>query len=608
MRLIEGRGKMLKKGQMKIKLGNIWNNKKKRIAIAIVLLVIAGIVGIIWKTRTASSKEKQQETRTATVSRMDITSSLSGSGTISPKDTYTITSMAEGEVIEADFEEGDTVEKGQVLYRIDASSMDSKLSSANNSVSRAEESYSTAVSDYSEAQSKYSGNTYKSTKAGYITKLYIARGDKVNSGTQIADIYNDKTMQIKIPFLNIEAAQITAGMSAVLTLSDTMEQLEGTVKSVSSLDETLTGGRLIRYVTIEVENPGGLTSSMAATAQIGSFYSSGDGTFEATVDTVLGADLSSAVEVEQLLVNEGSYVSEGTPIFQMTANTAQKLLKTYKDSVDQAQSGLESAQSSLDSTQDTYDNYTITAPISGTVITKSVKAGDKVQNGNSTTSLAVIYDMSSVSFQMDIDELDISNVKTGQSVEVTADAFEGKTFSGTVTNVSLEGSSSNGVTYYPVTVTLNEADGLLPVMNVDGTIILDSASQVLAVPADALQRGNQVYVKDDSVKEAQGRVPAGFRAVEVETGLVNTDYVEITSGDLNEGDEVYISSSSVGSSDAMNGMDGGMGGMPGGDFGGGAPGGNPGGSGGSGNGGNRGGSGGNGGNGGNRGGNGGFGG
>ena len=583
---------MLKKGQIKIKLGNIWNNKRKQIAIGIVLIVIAGIIGIIWRVRNASSKEKHQETRTATVSRMDITSSLSGSGTISPKDTYTITSMAEGEVIEADFEEGDTVEKGQVLYRIDASSMDSKLSSANNSVSRAEDSYSTAVSDYSEAQSKYSGNTYKSTKAGYITKLYIASGDKVNSSTQIADIYNDKTMQIKIPFLNIEAAQITAGMAAVLTLSDTMEQLEGTVKSVSSLDETLTGGRLIRYVTVEVENPGGLTSSMAATAQIGNFYSSGDSTFEATVDTVLGADLSSAVEVEQLLVSEGSYVSEGTPIFRMTSNTAQKLLKTYKDSVDQAQSSLESAQSNLDSTQDTYDNYTITAPISGTVITKSVKAGDKIQNGNSTTSLAVIYDMSSVSFQMNIDELDISSVKTGQSVEVTADAFEGKTFSGTVTNVSLEGTSSNGVTYYPVTVTLDEADGLLPGMNVDGTIILESADQVLAVPADALQRGNQVYVKDDSVKEAQGRVPAGFRAVEVETGLVSTDYVEITSGDLNEGDEVYISSSSAGSSDAKNEMDGGMGGMPGGDFGGSAPGGNPGGgSGNSGNGGDRGGSG-----------------
>ena len=94
---------------------------------------------------------------------------------------------------------------------------------------------------------------------------------------------------------------------------------------------------------------------------------------------------------------------------------------------------------------------------------------------------------------MNIDELDISNVKTGQTVEVTADAFENEKFSGKVTNISLEGTSSNGVTYYPVTVTLDEVGGLLPGMNVDGVIIVDSVENALAVPADALQRGCLLY-------------------------------------------------------------------------------------------------------------------
>ena len=59
-----------------------------------------------------------------------------------------------------------------------------------------------------------------------------------------------------------------------------------------------------------------------------------------------------------------------------------------------------------------------------------------------------------------------------------------------------------------------------------------------------VKRGNRVYVKDDSVTEVQGSVPAGFRAVEVETGLMNDDYVEIVSG-LSEGDEIYVSESST---------------------------------------------------------------
>ena len=165
----------------------------------------------------------------------------------------------------------------------------------------------------------------------------------------------------------------------------------------------------------------------------------------------------------------------------------------------------------------------------------------------------------------------------GQSVVITADAVSGKTFSGTVTNVSLQSSYSNGVTNYPVTVTLNDGmDELLPGMNVDGVIILDQASDVLAVPADALMRGNKVYVKDDTVTEAQGMVPAGFRAVDVKTGLISDDYVEITEG-LSEGDVVYVAESTVSSSfNMMGGIQVGPGEMGGG----GAPGGGPGGNGG----------------------------
>lgn len=480
-------------------------DKKKKCFLLFGLLAVILVLTlfIIHKKKEDAASAKAQTVRTAAVTRQDIRSTLSGSGTISPKDTYSITSMADGEVVEADFEEGDEVSEGQVLYRIDASSMESKLKSAGNTLERAQSNYDTAEADYQEALSKYSGNTYKSTKTGYIKTLYIEAGDKVGSNTQIADIYNDNVMKIKIPFLNVEAAQITAGMPAVLTLSDTLEQIEGVVTSVSAMDEALTGGRLIRYVTIEAANPGGLMTSMTATAQIGAFTSSGDGNFTPKVDTVMGADLSSQVDVEQLLVAEGSFVSEGTPIFRMKANSAEKLIKSYKDSLDQAESSLEQAQSSLDTTRDTYDDYTVTAPISGTVITKTVKLGDKIQNGNSATSLAVIYDMSSVTFQMNVDELDIIHVQNGQKVEVVA---------------------------------------------------------------DALQRGNSVYVKDDTVTESQGRVPAGFREVKVETGLISEDYVEIVSGDLEEGDEVSLASTSVPTENdsknaGMNGM-GGMG-MPG---------------------------------------------
>ena len=596
---------------------------KKLVLGAVLLAVIAGGAVFVYQKKAASLSKKETSVRTGTVTRQTIQQSLSSSGTISPKNSYTITSMVEGKVISADFNEGDQVTEGQVLYQIDASSMTSKLNSATSSLERAQESYNDAMKDYNSAVADYSGNTVKSTVSGYIKTMTIRAGDQVSGNTEIAEIYNDSVMEVDIPFLSVEAAQIPVGSTATLTLSDTLEEISGTVTSVDQLDTTLTGGQLVRYVTVQVTNPGGLTSDMYATASINGINSCGDGAFQPIQNVTLRAgDLSGSVTVKKLLVSAGDYVNVGTAIFSMDAEDANDILKTYKNKVADAKSSLENAQSTLDTTTDNYENYTITAPISGTVTTKNVNAGENVQNGNSATALAVIYDLSEVTFEMNIDELDISNVKVGQKVDVTADAFEDQTFEGTVTKVSMEGTAANGVTYYPVTVTMTEYGDLLPGMNVTGVIILDEAEDALAIPVDALQRGNKVYVKDSTTsKKAEAstqdvaaagddrpegtpddrsegnatgqkstnkgtdengksddqnakssNVPEGFHEVTVTTGLTSDEYVEILSGDLSEGDEVYISQSSVSSSTDML-----MPGMGGGDMGGGMGGGNPGG-------------------------------
>lgn len=551
---------------------------QKIIKIIVMFVVIVAVLVLVYQVSngTKQTGAGASAQKTATVERRSITSELSSSGTIAPKDTYSITSLASGDVLTADFEEGDQVQAGQILYVIDASSIESELNSAQNSLERAQEAYRVAAENYQDAAGDYSGNTYKSTEHGYIKTLYVKAGDKISGNTKIADVYSDREMKIRVPFLSTEAAGIGVGNVGTVTLSDSGEQLVGTVTAVSSMEETLSGGRLVRYVTLVVGNPGGLTTEHTALVQIGEWSCSKEGSFEASVDTVMSADLSASVEIEAMLVNEGDYLEKGTPIFRMSSKTAENLMRSYKETMDKAEESMESATSKVDSTTDSYGNYTITAPISGTVITKTVKAGDKISaGGSSSMTLAEIYDLSQMTFEMSVDELDVQQVQVGQSVEIAADAFEQESFTGTVTNISLKSSNSNGVTNYPVTVTLDTIGGLLPGMNVDGRIILDQAEDTLVVPVDALMRGNKVYIKDDTVTESEGAVPAGFRSVEVETGLMNDDYVEILSG-LSEGDVVYVSESSA--SDSMGVMVMPMSGASGGDFG--APGGDRGGAGG----------------------------
>ena len=221
--------------------------RKQKKAVIVLLLIALAAGGAGWAyvqhQKSVQASAQVSEHRTAMVTRRDITSELSSSGTLAPKDTYSITSLVEGEIIFAEFEEGDQVEKGQVLYQIDGSSMETEIQSANNSLTRAQKTYSSAVKDYQSIQAELSGNTYKATKAGYIKELHLEEGDKIDANAQICDIYDDLVMEIRIPFLSGEAEVIEEGMEAFLTLTDTGEAVSGVVTSVSAMEEVLEIGR-----------------------------------------------------------------------------------------------------------------------------------------------------------------------------------------------------------------------------------------------------------------------------------------------------------------------------------------------------------------------------
>lgn len=528
--------------------------KKKRVIAAVAVLAVlaaAGTAALKMNGRSAGTN-KGTEAMTALVMRQDISSRLTSTGVLKPRNSYQVSSLVEGEITSADFEEGDQVEKGQVLYRIDVSNMEEEMKAAQNSVERAAKNLEDAQKDYSKAQDRFHDGIFRSGDSGYIKKIYIKAGETVTSGTKIADIEDDSVMRLKVPFLSAEAAAIEAGSTAMAALSSTGEQIPGTVTAVSAKDETLTGGRIVRYVTIEAANPGGLTTEQSATATVGGYSSSLEGTFSPVVQTILSADLPDSVTVEQLLVSEGDYAAKGAPIFRFDQDSADKLMRSFREKLDSAKDTMDAANNKIQSTKNSMNNYTITAPIAGTVIRKNMKAGDKITaKGSGDGTMAVIYDLSSITFSMSIDELDVSKVKTGQMVEITAEAAGDAVFSGIVEHVSLESTNNNGITTYPVSVTVQDPKGLLPGMNVNGKILLKESKDALVIPSSGLMRGNVVYVKDPSVKEAQGAVPAGFKEVTVETGIMNDEKVEIISG-LSEGDEVYLAQGFGSGSDNEN--------------------------------------------------------
>lgn len=512
-----------------------WSRKKKIwSAIALILVVV-----IVVRLLSGGGQRADSGTSylTATVERGNITSSLSDSGTLEPADAYTVTSLVSGEVLAADFEEGDVVEKDTLLYSIDSSD-------STNSIERTQLNLDQAQRNYDRTLETQEDLNVKSTEAGTVTELLVEIGDEVTAGQELAQILDRDNMELEVPFLKDEAASISVGQRATVTLDSTFEELSGTVTKVSGADVVLTGNRIVRYVTIEVANPGALTETTAATASVGDYACVAGANFSYKESVTITAP--AAGDVVDIYVHEGSEVGRNQVLMYIQSDDVQ-------DQVDNAYNSLRDAEIALETQE---NNYNITSPIQGTVVEKSFKAGDNVSSGS---TLCTVYDLSYLTMTVYVDELDISSVAVGQSVTITADAVADRVYQGVVTTVSIKGTTSGGVTTYPVTIRIDETDGLLPGMNVDYEITTAQANSVLRIPAAAVDRGNRVLVVDENADGSDG-APEGYRYQTVTTGITDGDWIEITDG-LTEGDTIaYIPSSndSYGFMGMM--MGGGMGG------------------------------------------------
>lgn len=460
--------------------------------------------------------------------RRDVTNTLSGTGTLNPANTYTVKSLVDGKVLTGTIEEGNIVEESNVLYTIDSSDASTNFEKAEIAMQQAQRSYDKVVDrQYVRAE-----------VAGVVSSLKVTKGDEVTSGQEVAVIRDSSRMLLTLEFPAADAANFSVGQSAAVTLDGTFEQLDGTVTSVSGTDALSAGNLLTRTVTITVKNAGGLTTAQAATASINGVSSIGSATFAYQAERTLTAQ--AAGTVTSINVQEGSDVAKDDIILGLSGDD-------LTESIQSASESLRSAEISMQNLQDTMNNYTVTAPISGTIIEKDAKVGDAVKTGD---TLCIVYDLSYLEMSINVDELQISSISVGQKVQIAADAVPDKTYVGTVTRVSMKGKSDGGTTTYPVTIRIDDTDGLRPGMNANAEIVVAEANNALVVPNAAVVRGSYVLVTKDSPSAANAdtamEAPEGFVYVPVKTGVSDDDYTQIVSG-IQEGDTIGYDPSSVSS-------------------------------------------------------------
>ena len=360
-----------------------------------------------------------------------------------------------GEILNDYFEEGDTVTEDQLLYMIDSDSLNSNVTRQQNSLKNARK----ALDDAIDKKEKLNVETDIS---GTVKKLYVEIGDDVNQGALIADIIDDDTMCIDIPFMDVDISDIRVGDSASITF-DTYETAVGTVDKISNVSSVNSRGVSVRNVTISVRNTGSITTSTKAYAQIGDAACTQEAQFYYNDEGKVYAETSGTVT--RIVADEGDKVSKNDIIVILES-------EDLDDEIDRLRDNVEEASDSLEDANDAFDNYNIKAPITGKVISKSYKKGDTLSSGGmSNNQLAVIYDMSALKFTMSIDELDIDSLDEGQEVIVTCDSREGQQYIGEISNISIQGTTTSGTTVYPVEVTIeNVEDTSKRTVSDDGTV------------------------------------------------------------------------------------------------------------------------------------------
>ena len=211
---------------------------------------------------------------------------------------------------------------------------------------------------------------------------------------------------------------------------------------------------------------------------------------------------------------------------QLSYRKANEQVNTSRESVQKAQTNLGYA--------------TITSPIDGIILSKSVEEGQTVAASFNTPELFVIaQDLTDMRVIADIDEADIGGVKEGQRVSFTVDAFPDDTFEGQVTQVRQEATTESNVVTYEVVISAPNKDlKLKPGLTANVTIFTLEKNNVLAVPAKALRfHPNEALLqKEETISDCEGdhklwtKEGSVFKAHKVEIGTTNGVMTEILGG------------------------------------------------------------------------------
>lgn len=514
------------------------NPRKTRNMIIALVVVAALAVGGVFLYRFLNEQKKvNSEIQTSPVSFGSIQSKVTGSGNAMAKESAAITLTAGGTVEEVFVTAGDTVTAGQPLYTISSKEAQDKLDNLN--------------AEMKDLLEQANNLTVRAPFAGKLQDVKEFQPDQnVTTGQEIATLVNDKKLKLSLYFSYAYENEIHVGQSVQVSVPAVMQSYTGTVEKINKVSFISPEGAVHFEVVIVFDNPGTLTADMDAsavlTAKDGSAiypYQNGKTQFYEIRTITAKAD--------------GPVTQIGNLLNYANVSAGEALLYLGSDTIDEK---IRAKQEELNEAQKEFDNFNAVSPIDGTVTSCTLVPGAEVKSGD---TVITISNTSNMVVEISVDDRNIAFVQPGLMVELKD--WNENVFIGTVSSINMaKAESSNGMTSYPVTLTVDNTDGsLLAGMYLDYSFVTSQSDDCMMVPMQSVKYVSDaegatysvVFIHaeekpenavDLEIPEAMpGETPKypspedGYYPVKVETGLSDNYNVEIKSG-LNGDEEVFV--------------------------------------------------------------------
>jgi HlyD family secretion protein len=505
-------------------------SRNKTWIFAIIVLVLSAALAYWYWTSQPKTQAANPQERILPIKKGAIRSVVSGTSQFEARDIQNIIATADGTIKTMNLTRNQAVKKGDILLEISVPTQEISLQETESNLQQLQK-------DLSELQNQQNNLQIAAPLSGTLTLINnLDVGANVNKSSRFATISDSSSLIAKLPFQLENAVQLKKGDVLDLAIDGFNLTKTAKVEAVGTLPRADANGGKLLDVDIKVTNDGTLSAGMRVKGSLqlgGRLVETTDkGTLDFnSVETILASANGS---IKELKVKNGSFVNKGELIAILFNDTIQNDIATK-------QAAMERQKNTINDLQEKIRQLTITAPFDGVFSTDfankrsnvlaSYPVGSKIEIN---TLLGAVASLDYMQLPIQVDELDLPNVRAGMKAVVRVDSITNKTFEGEVNQVSTVGTITNGVTFFDAVLSVKNTSELRYGMTATAEIIIQDKKDIVLLPIEALQQQQgKRYVtlqQPDGTKTERHEIKIGIR---------NKTDVEVTEG-LKEGDQVVV--------------------------------------------------------------------